>query len=115
MHDIPRRIANVLMEVEASLRASGKWGRQSPSPSALASAEPFCIDTLSLEQWLQWVFLPRMKHILEHREPLPRQSAIFEYAQSCFSKNDAHCAVLLAQIKRFDELIAIQAGTRKYH
>ncbi|WP_258876037.1 YqcC family protein, partial [Pseudomonas aeruginosa] len=31
------------------------------APEALASPEPFCVDTLALEQWLQWIFLPRMK------------------------------------------------------
>lgn len=115
MHDIPHRIAAVLLEVEASLRATGKWGSEKPPASALASAEPFCFDTLSLEQWLQWIFIPRMKHILEHRQPLPKQSAIFEYAQACVPTGDPRAVSLLAQIRRFDELIAIQSGTRKYH
>lgn len=115
MHDIPNRIADVLLEVEATLRLSGKWEEQRPPAKALASSLPFCVDTLTIEQWLQWVFLPRMKGILESNKPLPTQSGIFSYAQECFNKPDYAAAGLLSLIKRFDELIAIQAGTVKYH
>ena len=35
MHDIPNRIADVLLEVEASLRAHGKWDQIKPDASDL--------------------------------------------------------------------------------
>ncbi|MDH3526664.1 MAG: YqcC family protein [Gammaproteobacteria bacterium] len=114
MHDIPNRIADVLLEVEAILRTSGKWDRQQPPASALVSTEPFCIDTLRFEQWLQWIFLPRMKHILEQRRPLPGKSGIFVYAQDYLRKNDPPTRNLLVLIKRFDDLIAIQSGVNRH-
>ena len=110
MHDIPQRLADIILEIEATLRNSGKWDNKQPPVAALSSPEPFCLDTLNLEQWLQWVLLPRMKYILETQKPLPQRSAISEYAEECFVKNDPHMAKLLALIKRFDELITIQAG-----
>lgn len=115
MHDISGRIADVLLQVEVNLRASGRWQQKQPAADALASALPFCVDTLSMEQWLQWIFLPRMKQILENQKPLPARSAIFEYAQDCFDESDSSAAQLLALIKRFDKLIASQSGTVKYH
>ena len=39
MHDIPNRIADVLLEVEASLRQSGRWDTNRPSDDALRSRE----------------------------------------------------------------------------
>jgi len=51
MHDIPGRIADVLLDVEADLCASGKWELARPD-SRLGSAQPFCIDTLGFEQRL---------------------------------------------------------------
>lgn len=111
MHDIPQRIATVLLEVEAVLRTTGRWEQHQPSDSALSSTQPFCMDTLNFEQWLQWIFLPRMKQILENRRPLPARSAIHEYAECCVQKQDNG---LLQLIKRFDELITIQAG-QKFH
>lgn len=114
MHDIPDRIADVLLEVEAALRTGGKWEAAEPPAEALSSATPFCIDTLSFEQWLQWVFLPRMRHILEQSRPLPRKSRIFPYAQEYLDKNDPITGGLLRQIKQFDDLIAIQSAAIRH-
>ncbi|MEF0565218.1 YqcC family protein, partial [Pseudomonas aeruginosa] len=50
-------LADQLLLIERELRALGWWSESSPAPEALASPEPFCVDTLALEQWLQWIFL----------------------------------------------------------
>ena len=114
MHDIPNRIADVLLEVEATLRTSGKWDVLRPPEVALLSAEPFCIDTLSFEQWLQWIFLPRMKQILEYKKPLPVKSGILVYAQEQLCKETPPAGKLLTLIKRFDDLISIQSGAKPH-
>jgi len=109
MHDIPNRIADVLLEVEGTLRSHDRWDADQPAPSALNSAQPFCIDTLRFEQWLQWIFLPRMKSVLEDSKPLPARSRIHSYAESCLRKNDPPTSTLLRLIKRFDDLITLHA------
>jgi uncharacterized protein YqcC (DUF446 family) len=114
MHDIPHRIADVLLQVEANLRTSGKWELQPPPSRALNSTQPFCIDTLRFEQWLQWIFLPRMKQILEQQQPLPRQSAIYEYAEDQLPRKDPDADNLLTLIKRFDDLITIQSHAYRH-
>ena len=114
MHDIPNRIADVLLELEASLRSSGRWEPAMPPAEALVSTQPFCLDTLRFEQWLQWVLLPRMKQILEHSRPLPSKSGIFAYAQEYLCTSDPQSNNLLSLIKRFDDLISIQAGARTH-
>jgi uncharacterized protein YqcC (DUF446 family) len=114
MHDIPNRIADVLLQVEATLRIHDRWDRQQPPAKALSSTQPFCIDTLRFEQWLQWIFLPRMKAILEDSKPLPLKSAIFSYAEHCLRKDDPPTTDLLENIRRFDELIAIQSAARHH-
>ena len=114
MHDIPKRIADILLEVEASLRRSGRWECARPPESALGSEQPFCLDTLRFEQWLQWIFLPRMKQILEQRRPLPARSGIFAYAEESLSRSDPMSNNLLNLIKRFDDLIRIQASARPH-
>jgi uncharacterized protein YqcC (DUF446 family) len=35
----------------------GWWDEVPPSIEALSSVEPFSVDTLDFEQWLQWIFL----------------------------------------------------------
>lgn len=114
MHDIPQRIVDVLLELEAEMRVLGWWEEKKPPSSALASQQPFCVDQLAFEQWLQWVFLPRMKTIIETGQPLPTQSAIFEYAEECLRHHGRRSAHLLALLKRFDELVTLEA-THKRH
>jgi len=114
MHDIPNRIADVLLEVEQTLRTHGKWDRNQPAVSALSSAQPFILDTLRFEQWLQWIFLPRMKTILEQEKPLPVKSGILAYAQSYLHKNDPPTSNLLKLIKQFDDLISLHSCVKRH-
>lgn len=114
MHDIPQRIADVLLEVEANLRISGNWDQAQPPETALASTQPFCIDTLKFEQWLQWIFLPRMKSIIEGQQRLPRSSGIYEYAEDYLHKKESGIPGLLTLIKRFDDLITIQSSAIRH-
>ena len=114
MHDIPARIADVLLEVEANLRTGGRWEQEPPDPRDLSSTQPFCIDTLSFEQWLQWVFLPRMKRVIEQQKPLPQKSGIYVYAHEALRNSDHRTSRLLKLIKRFDDLIAIQSSARRH-
>ena len=67
-----------------------------------------------VEQWLQWVFLPRMQQILEQCRPLPARSGIFAYAEDSLNRRDPLSNNLLNLIKRFDDLIRIQASARPH-
>ena len=42
---------------------------------------PFCYDTLELEQWLQFIFLGRMREILGQVDALPESCAIYPYIE----------------------------------
>ena len=102
------KIADQLLLIERELRIQGWWDDVMPSAEALSSVEPFSVDTLDFEQWLQWIFLPRMKMILEQDLPLPSASGIQEMAEMVFaSRNlggkDRQLQVLL---KEFDQLIS---------
>ncbi|MBC3377242.1 YqcC family protein [Pseudomonas sp. SWRI92] len=102
------QIADQLLLIERELRVQGWWSDVSPSAEALASVEPFAVDTLDFEQWLQWIFLPRMKAILEQDLPLPNASGIQEMAEMVFAARnvqgkDRQLQVLL---KEFDQLIS---------
>ena len=64
-------LAEQLLLIERELRLQNWWSEQPPMSEALASQQPFCVDTLAFEQWLQWIFLPRMKQLLESAAALP--------------------------------------------
>ncbi|EXF43518.1 protein YqcC [Pseudomonas sp. BAY1663] len=96
-------VAQQLLLIERELRVLGLWAAAPPTLEALASSEPFCVDTLPFEQWLQWIFLPRMKTIVEGGLPLPAASGIHAMAEMVYRERQV--AGLLEALLRFDELI----------
>ena len=102
-------IADQLLLVERALRVHGLWSAAPPSAEALASQQPFCLDTLAFEEWLQWVFLPRMKLILENGQPLPRASGIRAMAEQVYVERLGSLDGLLMALEAFDQLI--EAGS----
>ncbi|WNW13379.1 YqcC family protein [Pseudomonas sp. DTU_2021_1001937_2_SI_NGA_ILE_001] len=98
-------LADQLLSIEQALRELGWWESSAPAPQALASQQPFCVDTLSFEQWLQWIFLPRMKAIVEQSLPLPSVSGIREMAEMVYVERPEQVRNLLASLSRFDQLI----------
>jgi uncharacterized protein YqcC (DUF446 family) len=99
-------VAEQLLLIERELRALGWWDAVAPDEHALSSVEPFCVDTLEFAQWLQWIFLPRMKIILEQDLPLPNASGILEMAEMVYAGRQAEARLLQQHLARFDQLIA---------
>lgn len=99
-------IADQLLLIEAELRQLDWWESTAPSEDELASVEPFCVDTLSFAQWLQWIFLPRMKAIIERGEALPAASGITVMAEVVYRESPVQVSALLGALRRFDKLIA---------
>jgi uncharacterized protein YqcC (DUF446 family) len=103
-------VADALDGIEGEMRRLQIWSPVAPDASALSSELPFCYDTLSLAQWLQWVFLPRMRRILDAAEPLPAQSSIWPLAQEEFGGLAGDASRLLHLIRRFDLLVSASAA-----
>jgi len=99
-------IASLLIDIEAELRRLNLWDAQPPSPAALASTEPFCVDTLTLPQWLQFIFLPRMYALLEREQLPPGPCAIAPLAEEYFGAGKLDVRVLLRTIAELDRLVS---------
>lgn len=98
-------LADQLLLIERELRRLGWWAETVPSAEALASVEPFCVDTLAFEHWLQWVLLVRMKAIIEAGGALPAVSGIAPMAEMAFQGRLEQATGLLAMLGEFDQLI----------
>jgi uncharacterized protein YqcC (DUF446 family) len=99
-------IAEVLIDIEAELRSLGLWDKVPPPPAALASSEPFSIDTLTLPQWLQFIFLPTVYNLLEQGQPLPQRCGIAPMAGEYFRDTDLASAALEAALLKMDQLLS---------
>ncbi|WP_230375837.1 YqcC family protein [Pseudomonas fulva] len=102
-------IADHLLLIERELHVQGWWSEASPSAAALASTAPFAVDSMSFEQWLQWIFLPRMKHILEQGLPLPNASGILVMAETVYGDRPDESRELRRLLAAFDQLISPSA------
>lgn len=102
-------IADHLLLIERELHLRGWWSEQAPSAEALASVVPFAVDTLSFEQWLQWIFLPRMRLILENGLALPNASGILVMAETVYSDRPQESRELRRLLAEFDQLISPSA------
>lgn len=100
------RIADGLLAIEMELRALDLWADTRPPDDAFLSTEPFCLDTLAFTQWVQFVFLERMKIIIECQHPLPRVSGIAPMAEEYFRERPESASGLIRELRAIDELLS---------
>ena len=62
--------------IEAEMRRIGMWSEQPPAPEAFEFTQAFAMDTMPYSQWLQWVFLPRVRSIIAERGEFPSRSMV---------------------------------------
>jgi len=99
-------VAEVLIDIEAQLRQLGLWDKIPPSSQALASEQPFAVDTLTLPQWLQFIFLPTIREMLEAGQALPDRCGIVPMADEFFRDTGLACDELIVALARIDELLS---------
>lgn len=97
-------VAEVLMDIECALRQVQLWQEERPSAEALASDQPFCVDTLEFHQWLQFILLPRMRLMVERKSALPTACGIAPMAEEVYQQERGLKAPLIAQLQRLDQL-----------
>lgn len=105
-NDFTSQIAACLLSIELELRKLGAWATERPPEAAFQSTEPFCIDTLTFTQWLQFVFLERMKLIVENGHPLPSVSGITPMAEEYFRGRPESGQGLMRELEAIDQLLS---------
>ncbi|MBB6520763.1 YqcC family protein [Pseudoteredinibacter isoporae] len=98
-------MAALLLDLEAALRQLDLWQVEPPSDEALASTQPFCIDTLDFSQWLQFMFIARIRFMLDQQAPLPAVSGITAMAEEVYRQQTHILAVLSPVLKAIDHCL----------
>ncbi len=101
-----QRAARLLERIEAELNSLGVWQSHNPPAQALASQEPFAIDTLDFHQWLQFIMLPRMWAILDGELPLPENIAVSPMATQVYREQLEEYETLIMILRDFDVLLS---------
>ncbi|UJF18907.1 YqcC family protein [Vibrio sp. SS-MA-C1-2] len=92
-----------LAHLEQLLKRHDLWSLQQPSIEALSSVEPFCIDTLTPIEWLQWVLIPKLNFMLQHDHPLPTAFDISPYFSEAL-KAHQYQVVIVEHLQELDQL-----------
>ena len=98
---VPSKIA----EIEAEMRRIGMW-QADPLPVNSSVTSAFGSDTMTFEQWLQFIFIPRVKEIVAAKGPLPSASQVAAQAHREWKMWDDRDNVdmLLKLLRDFDAM-----------
>lgn len=96
-------VADALFRIESEMKRIGYWQAAPPPPEAFEFRMAFAIDTMAYEQWLQFVFIPNVKKILEVRGHFPRHSEVGGQAIREFD-GDENAQQLVNLLIQFDSL-----------
>jgi uncharacterized protein YqcC (DUF446 family) len=96
-------IGQLLRELEQAMKQLKVWSSRAPAPDAFLSQQPFAYDTMSLVEWVQFVFIPKMTELIETRQPLPVRCGISPMAEEYFKESShdiSHFMMVLQQLDR---------------
>ncbi|MDF2182135.1 YqcC family protein [Neptuniibacter sp. CAU 1671] len=95
-------VTTLLLDIEVELRRLELWEALPPSDEALSSTQPFAIDTLQFNQWLQWIMIPRLHWMVQQEHCLPSNCEISPYAEEAFKQLTEDTDNLLQLIMQLD-------------
>ena len=98
-------ISVLLGQIEAEMMRLQLWSDEPPGAEALASEQPFCVDTLSFEQWLQFVFVPTLHGIITSGGSLPQTCAVAPMAEMAFP-GTADMKILVDLLRQTDSRLS---------
>jgi len=104
------KVAELLIDIESELRKLGLWSQIPPTEQALTSDQPFCVDTLTLSQWLQFIFLPTLYQLMESNEALPQRCGVAPMAEEYFRGSQLATDALIKALHQLDETLCGEAG-----
>jgi len=101
-------LSEALDELESTLKMSHLWQVETPTEKAFGSQQPFCVDTMSMPQWLRFVFIGRLQALVDARGAMPATCevapAVAVYLQQAqISSNDQQR--ILKAVERIDDLV----------
>ncbi|MDP6968167.1 MAG: YqcC family protein [Gammaproteobacteria bacterium] len=101
----PAQVLRELGVLQREMENVGLWSDLSPSEEAMMSSQPFCCDTMSFTSWLQWIFVPRMRYMVESNKQLPDKSAMYPMAAEALVDMQDQSKGILDSVKRLDMLL----------
>ena len=99
-------VLTLLEQMQQEMERLDLWQTTPPSAAQFQSDVPFCMNTLSCAQWLQWVYIARLRALIDANGTLPNGAHVLPYAQESFKVEGVQSTVLLELIAQLDNLLA---------
>ena len=76
-----KKVEILIIKLEQTLREAQLWSSSVPSIDALNSKLPFALDLMLFEEWLQFIFIPKISVIVSNKSRLPDNLKLLPMAQ----------------------------------
>ena len=96
-------VRSKLDKITAEMRRINMWDVPKVSADQLKDMGAFGYNTMSFEQWLRWVFVPRVEELLKEGGPWPKSSDVGIAAIRNFDGQD-EASGLVTLLCEFDAL-----------
>jgi uncharacterized protein YqcC (DUF446 family) len=100
-------LLDILHAISSEMAYKGLWQTTAPSDEALSSTQPFCVDTLTFCEWMQWIMLPKLAKMAKSEAPLPSNSDMFSMAEEAFKRVNVDTKALLGLVLKLDQCLRI--------
>ena len=97
-------IANKATEIEVELKRINRWTTAELPPEKFENMGAFGSNTMTFEQWIQFVLLQRIHQVIESKGQFPSQSQVGTYAIRNFD-GDPDADNLVRLLNELDDLI----------
>ncbi len=97
------QLATLARGIEAELKALHAWSDPPLNPEKLNDMGAFGSNTMSFEEWIQFILLDRINQIIESKDTLPSESMVAVYAVRQFDGMDDYNN-LLDLLQQLDDM-----------
>lgn len=102
-----KELGRILQSLQQVMIEASHWAEVAIDPAALDSQQPFCLDTMTFSQWLQFVMIPSMQRLIDTKQALPKLikgQGIEPMASESYSSLEVEQAII-AKICELDDLL----------
>ena len=98
-------LRKTLKEIEHEMRLLKIWSDHPPQAEAFLSTQPFCIDTMTLPEWIQFVFIHKISELMTLGAELPSRCGIAPMIDEYFKSSNLNYKHLMGLFVEVDYLL----------
>jgi uncharacterized protein YqcC (DUF446 family) len=113
MHDesLYQLASTKIHQIESELKRLNRWSTSPLTPEKLENMGAFGENTMTFEQWIQFILIPRVNQIIQEKDAFPEGSMLAAHAVRVFD-GDPEAGPLHELLYEFDSLFYVEDEAR---